>query len=212
MDSVIDIIWNSKLEITAIAPNPLNKGNETSSYKISPKTIDQSILCVCRSEVYLITLGQESNTIFNGIFLNKVFDAVSVKDASVKLAENKKDIIFTCAFYENPIFIGRFWFIFLKRLNSKQIRTKNITEIFYFDITVTTGSPYGDFAFYFDGFEYNNNPAITINPIDGVSFVINSFLINNTTGKINGVRLQARKNGTWLVTTELSVTGTVIGQ
>ena len=69
--------------------------------------------------MYLITLGQKSATIFNGIFLNKVFDAVSVKDASVKLAENKKDIIFTCEFYENPIFIGRFWFIFLKRLNSK---------------------------------------------------------------------------------------------
>lgn len=98
---------NSKLEITAIAPKPLNKGNETSSYKISPKIIDQSILCVCRSEVYLITLGQRS-PIFNSIFLNKVFDALSVKDASVKLAENKKDIIFTCAFYENPIFIGRF--------------------------------------------------------------------------------------------------------
>ena len=49
-------------------------------------------------------------------------------------------------------------------------------------------------------------------PIDGVSFVINSFLINNTTEKINGVRLQARKNGTWLFSTELSVTGTVIGQ
>lgn len=97
-------------------------------------------------------------------------------------------------------------------LNSKQIRTKNITEIFYFDITVTTRSPYGDFAFYFDGFEYNNDPAISINPIDGVSFVINSFLINNKTGKINGVRLQARKNGTWLVSTELSVTGTILGQ
>lgn len=100
----------------------------------------------------------------------------------------------------------------LLTLNSKQIRTKNITEIFYFDITVTTGSPYGDFAFYFDGFEYNNDPAISINPIDEVSFVINSFLINNTTGKINGVRLQAKKNGTWLVSTELSVTGTILGQ
>lgn len=100
---------------------------------------------------------------------------------------------------------------FLKQ-NSKQIRAKNITEIFYFDITVTTGSPYGDFAFYFDGFEYNNDPAISINPIDEVSFVINSFLINNTTGKINGVRLQAKKNGTWLVSTELSVTGTILGQ
>lgn len=98
------------------------------------------------------------------------------------------------------------------RLNSKQIRTEKITELLYFSVTVTTGSPYGDFAFYFDGFEYNNDPAISINPIDGVSFVINSFLINNTTGKINGVRLQARKNGTWLVSTELSVTGTVIGQ
>ncbi len=100
----------------------------------------------------------------------------------------------------------------LLTLNSKQIRTKNITEIFYFDITVTTGSPYGDFAFYFDGFEYNNDPAISINPIDEVSFVINSFLINNTTEKINGVRLQAKKNGTWLVSTELSVTGTILGQ
>lgn len=99
---------NSKLEITAIAPKPLDQGNSTRPYKISPKIIDQSILCVCRSEVYLITLGQESATIFNGIFLNKVFDAVSVKDASVKLAENKKDIIFTCEPYENPIFIGRF--------------------------------------------------------------------------------------------------------
>lgn len=97
-------------------------------------------------------------------------------------------------------------------LNSKQIRTKNITEIFYFDITATTGSRYGDFAFYFEGFEYNKNPAISINPIDGVSFVLNEFLRNNTTGKINGVRLQARKNGTWLLSTELSVTGTILGQ
>lgn len=84
--------------------------------------------------------------------------------------------------------------------------------MFYFDITVTTGSPYGDFVFYFDGFEYNNDPAISINPIDEVSFVINSFLINNETGKINGVRLQAKKNGTWLVSTKLSVTGTILGQ
>lgn len=58
--------------------------------------------------MYLITLGQKSATIFNSIILNKVFDAVSVKDASVKLAENEKDVIFTCALYENPIFIGRF--------------------------------------------------------------------------------------------------------
>lgn len=100
---------------------------------------------------------------------------------------------------------------FLKQ-NSKQIRTKKITELLYFSVTVTTGSPYGDFVFYFDGFEYDNDPAISINPIDGVSLVINSFLINNTTGKINGVRLQAKKNGTWLFNTELSVTGTVIGQ
>ncbi len=48
------------------------------------------------------------------------------------------------------------------------MRTKNITELLYFSVTVTTGSPYGDFAFYFDGFEYNNDPAISINPIDGV--------------------------------------------
>ena len=60
--------------------------------------------------------------------------------------------------------------------------------------------------------EYNNDPAISINPIDGVSFVINSFLRNDTTRKINGVRLQARKNGTWLVSTKLSVTGTILGQ
>ena len=137
---MITILQNSKLEITAIAPNPLDKGNKTSSYKISPKIIDQSILCVCRSEVYLITLGQRS-PIFNSIFLNKVFDAVSVKDASVKLAENKKDIIFTCAFYENPIFVGRFWFIFLKRLNSKgKIRAgKNEFKGDLDTISTTTG-------------------------------------------------------------------------
>lgn len=99
----------------------------------------------------------------------------------------------------------------LNELNSK-IRTKNITELFYFSVTATTGSQYGDFVFYFDGFEYNNDPAISINPIGGVSFVINSFLINGTTRKINGVRLQARKNGAWLISTKLSVTGTVIGQ
>ena len=100
----------------------------------------------------------------------------------------------------------------LNQLNSNKIRTKNITELFYFSVTATTGSQYGDFAFYFDEFEYNNDPAISINPIDGVSFVINSFLINETTRKINGVRLQARKNGAWLISTKLSVTGTVIGQ
>lgn len=42
--------------------------------------------------------------------------------------------------------------------------------------------------------------------------MINSFLRNDTTRKINGVRLQARKNGTWLVSTKLSVTGTILGQ
>lgn len=99
---------NSKLEITAIAPKPFESTNEMRLYKISPKIIDQSILCVCRSEIYLITLGQQSSTIFNVCFLSKVFDAASIKDASVKLTENKKDVIFTCAIYENPIFIGRF--------------------------------------------------------------------------------------------------------
>lgn len=100
----------------------------------------------------------------------------------------------------------------INELNSKSIRTKKITELFYFSVTATTGSQYGDFSFYFDEFEYNNDPAISINPIDGVSFVINSFLRNNTTRKINGVLLQARKNGTWLVNTKLSVTGTILGQ
>ena len=100
----------------------------------------------------------------------------------------------------------------INELNSKSIRTKKITELFYFSVTATTGSQYGDFSFYFDEFEYNNDPAISINPIDGVSFVINSFLRNDTTRKINGVLLQARKNGTWLVSTKLSVTGTILGQ
>lgn len=100
----------------------------------------------------------------------------------------------------------------INELNSKSIRTKKITELFYFSVTATTGSQYGDFSFYFDEFEYNNDPAISINPIDGVSFVINSFLRNDTTRKINGVRLQASKNGTWLVSTKLSVTGTILGQ
>ena len=165
------------------------------------------------------TIGKKWNEYTTGTDLDDT-DELMILDTSAKA--NKRTLLSKLADYvlgkladkvfekletQNKTILGA-----LNELNSKQIRTKNITEIFYFDITVTTGSPYGDFAFYFDGFEYNNDPAISINPIDEVSFVINSFLINNTTGKINGVRLQAKKNGTWLVSTELSVTGTILGQ
>lgn len=98
---------NSKTKISVIAPEAFESGEETRSYKLSPLVLDQSILCICRSEIYLLTLAQ-STTIFNGCYMNKVFDAVSVRDASVKLTENRKDIIFTCATFENPVFIGKF--------------------------------------------------------------------------------------------------------
>lgn len=100
---------NSKTKISVISPEVFESGEKTRSYKLSPLVLDQSILCICRSEIYLITLAK-STTIFNGCGMNKVFDAVSVRDASVKLAENQKDIIFTCALFENPVFIGKFKF------------------------------------------------------------------------------------------------------
>lgn len=98
---------SSKTKISVISPEVFEGGEKTRSYKLSPLVLDQSILCICRSEIYLITLAK-STTIFNGCDMNKVFDAVSVRDASVKLAENQKDIIFTCALFENPVFIGKF--------------------------------------------------------------------------------------------------------
>lgn len=165
------------------------------------------------------TIGKKWNEYTTGTDLDDT-DELMVLDTSAKA--NKRTLLSKLADYvlgkladkvfekletQNKTILGA-----LNELNSKQIRTKKITELLYFSVTVTTGSPYGDFVFYFDGFEYDNDPAISINPIDGVSLVINSFLINNTTGKINGVRLQAKKNGTWLFNTELSVTGTVIGQ
>ena len=103
----MDEYKTSKTKISAIFPEVFESGEKTRSYKLSPLVLDQSILCICRSEIYLITLAK-STTIFNGCDMNKVFDAVGVRDASVKLAENQKDIIFTCALFENPVFIGKF--------------------------------------------------------------------------------------------------------
>ena len=98
---------NSKTRITAINPEVFSQDGKIYSYKISPQVTDQSILCICRSEVYLITLGQRGNS-FNTCYIKKILDAPNITDATVKLDEEGRSIIFTCDTYENPVFVGKF--------------------------------------------------------------------------------------------------------
>lgn len=98
---------NSKTKISVISPKVFKSGEKTRSYKLSPLVLDQSILCICRSEVYLITLGQRGNS-FNTCYIKKILDAPNITDATVKLDEERRSIIFTCDTYENPVFVGKF--------------------------------------------------------------------------------------------------------
>lgn len=98
---------NSKTKISVISPKVFESGEKTRSYKLSPLVLDQSILCICRSEVYLITLGQRGNS-FNTCYIKKILDAPNITDATVKLDEERRSIIFTCDTYENPVFVGKF--------------------------------------------------------------------------------------------------------
>lgn len=98
---------NSKTRITGITPGVFSQDGEIYLYKISPQLADQSILCICRSEVYLITLGQRGNR-FNTCYIKKILDAPNITDATAKLDEEGRNIIFTCGAYENPVFVGRF--------------------------------------------------------------------------------------------------------
>ena len=77
------------------------------NYKIYPRVIDQSLLIICRQELYLLILSQSQN-IFIYYSLEKIFDSTSVTDAKATLLEDKKTILFSCSLYENPIVIGRF--------------------------------------------------------------------------------------------------------
>lgn len=99
---------NSKTKISVISPKVFESGEKTRSYKLSPLVLDQSILCICRSEVYLITLGQRGNSFFNTCYIKKILDAPNITDATVKLDEERRSIIFTCDTYENPVFVGKF--------------------------------------------------------------------------------------------------------
>lgn len=98
---------NSKTRITGINPGAFSRDGKIYLYKISPQLTDQSILCICRSEVYLITLGQRENR-FNTCYIKKILDAPNITDATVKLDEEGRNIIFACDTYENPVFVGKF--------------------------------------------------------------------------------------------------------
>lgn len=96
-------------------------------------------------------------------------------------------------------------------LNSKSIYAPGINALFKCEDSVTTGKQYGEFTIYFANIEFTKTPSIVINPIDGVSFIINEFNKSNNTNKINGVTLQAIKNGKWYTSANLDVTLLVLG-
>lgn len=90
-----------------LIPSPTSTSGGISTYQIKPQIADQGILCLCRSELYIVRLGQ-SNGIFNAYDLIQISDHAETTNATVSISADKKALIFKCAQFENPIFIGRF--------------------------------------------------------------------------------------------------------
>lgn len=74
-------------------------------YRIAPIVSDISVLCINRTGLYLITLGQ-TNGVFNNASVKKIYEGGN--DAKIQIDENRKSIIFECDMYSNPIFISVF--------------------------------------------------------------------------------------------------------
>ena len=90
-----------------LIPSPTSSSGGISTYQIKPQIADQGIACLCRSELYIAKLGQ-SGGVFNTCDLIQISDHAAVTNATVSLTADKKALIFKCAQFENPIFIGRF--------------------------------------------------------------------------------------------------------
>ena len=97
----------AKFNQRMLIPSPTSTSGGISTYQIKPQIADQGILCLCRSELYIVRLGQ-SNGIFNAYDLIQISDHAETTNATVTITSDKKALIFKCAQFENPIFIGRF--------------------------------------------------------------------------------------------------------
>ena len=79
--------------------------NNRTLYRIAPIVSDISVLCINRTGLYLITLGQTGG-VFNNASVKKIYEGGN--DAKIQIGENRKSIIFECDIYSNPIFISTF--------------------------------------------------------------------------------------------------------
>lgn len=79
--------------------------NNRTLYRIAPIVSDISVLCINRTGLYLIALGQTGG-VFNNASVKKIYEGGN--DAKIQIGENRKSIIFECDIYSNPIFISVF--------------------------------------------------------------------------------------------------------
>ena len=79
--------------------------NNRTQYRIAPIVSDIGILCINRTGLYLISLGQTGG-VFNNASIKKICEGGN--DAKIQIGENRKSIIFECDIYSNPIFISVF--------------------------------------------------------------------------------------------------------
>ena len=97
----------AKFNQRMLIPSPISSSGGISTYQIKPQIADQGIFCLCRSELYIVRLGQSGGE-FNAYDLIQISDHTATTNASVSMTADKKALIFKCAQFENPIFIGRF--------------------------------------------------------------------------------------------------------
>ena len=79
--------------------------NNRTQYRITPTISDVSILCINRTGLYLITLSQNGG-VFSSASIKKIYEGGN--DAKIQIGEDRKNIIFECDIYSNPIFISTF--------------------------------------------------------------------------------------------------------
>ena len=79
--------------------------NNRSQYRITPIVSDVGVLCINRTGLYLITLGQTGG-VFNNVSIKKIYEGRN--DAKIQIDEGGKAVIFECDIYSNPIFISVF--------------------------------------------------------------------------------------------------------
>ena len=79
--------------------------NNRSQYRIAPIVSDTGALCINRTGLYLIKLGQTGG-VFNSASIKKIYEEGN--DAKIQIDKDGKAIIFECDIYSNPIFISVF--------------------------------------------------------------------------------------------------------